>query len=60
MTGCLECSSLSKCTLCDGEKNYLLEDGECVKECKEGNYNSNSICENCDCPCKTCNGANNG
>ena len=57
-TNCKTCSEYSinpedqKCLTC--EDNYVLQDSNCINNCKDGFYEKNKRCEKCDETCQIC------
>ncbi|KAL4503462.1 hypothetical protein ABPG73_017205 [Tetrahymena malaccensis] len=54
--GCLACSSLSKCTVCDNSQGYtVLYNNQCLQQCPQDKpFQTSSGCEACDSSCLTC------
>lgn len=69
MENCLECTSLSDCTLCDYTRNYTYDPGqqkcicstvmhgeECMPKCPDGFWadTPNKVCVACQSSCEVC------
>ncbi|EAR86304.2 transmembrane protein, putative (macronuclear) [Tetrahymena thermophila SB210] len=54
--GCLACTSLSKCTVCDNSSGYtVLYNNQCLTQCPQDKpFQTSSGCEACDSSCLTC------
>ncbi|KAL4512432.1 hypothetical protein ABPG72_005434 [Tetrahymena utriculariae] len=54
--GCLACTSLSKCTVCDNAQGYtVLYNNQCLTQCPQDKpFQTSSGCEACDSSCLTC------